>query len=1357
MGVNENNMFPDIIKPIDIVQIDLDKLVKQAARSQSELNKLEIASNGVGGSFKDAANNSNKFCKSMEDSENKTNSFGDNLMKTGKKFAKEFSEPMLAAGKNSFNFAIDAEESFLKVGSVIDSTVITYDKLKSEVKRSSNETGTAITDFNEALYASIDAGIDSADAIQFTTDMIKLSRSGFTDTQKAVEAVALTLDAYGMTADQASDVSDKLIATHQLGKIAVDELVTSMDSLIPSAASANMDLDNVSAAMIALTQNGLSTAEATKYYNTLLEELGESGSNADTALRNMSGKGFSQLIEEGRPVTDILKMLQDGAEQSGISMDEMLGSAEAAQAAMVIMKEGGSDYNQILGEIQDSAGATRSAFEKINSTPTVKIQTELNKLKNAGVEVGEKLIPLVTQGIEFIGKLADKFTELTPEQQKMIVATAGIATAMGPLAQVTGTTITGIKNISGGIKDMLSAASKKAPLDSFSQGLGSAASAAGDSAAGISGFSQILSNIAAPAGGILVAVGAIAALSSVLKSMHEEAVRTDLEEHFGNIKLSAEQVEETADRITTKDWTLKLDAVIEAQETLNQFEGEIQSAIDDMNRAKWKVDVGIGLSVEEAESYKQSVMNYVNNVQNYIQQQHYTTDLAIDALLVPGSDLYHNTKQFSDQFYNEMNGELSKLGTELSDLVNEAWEDNFLSDSVMELIDQKYKEIQDKLSEYEQAKYEVELQGIQISAPKNGLDVESFEELQTAVHEKLDQQKEKIEQAKIDLLVPYQVSYNKKEINNDDYNEIKRDILLDADRNLGNLTVDAIQIEIDTIKGNYQEVTEKSVDDLSSAFNERIKQFGVESDAGNVDWSSFWNMVSLDFSAGASSIKGKTKKGIRELVKNMEPDAAELKRISQEYKKAGKIVPSSIQEGLQEYYNLAAVAGTEDINAMYSVLADEIINSENLQNTLAAAQSTGAEIPQELADALKDNYGLVYDSGSEMYKQIRLSTDEEMEGLIQAMNTCGFMLTDSLCTSFSQKNPEVLAKTAELLGNISNGVAVSQEDLNTIMSTLGISLSDNMIDSLASKEPEVQSQTISLLNALVQGTQLKEEELVSLFSGLGFQHSNELIASLAGKGPEVQQQMIDLLSKLQSGAEAECPQIAAYLNSQGVQLPTDMLNKMGLTISGNGEIINSATGKAKEVVSSMNNVTEGAELTGPKLGEIRNVSSVVNSAIQAAQIMLDNTPIISTIVHRGSADRNAAGGIIKSKSLSWLAEEGYPEAVIPLNPNRRNKAVDLWEQTGTLLGINYEERNAILDSALQANTVANRVDQSLRHEARNFIDYRKLAASLAEELRNAPIKPDISIEMQEGNIIMDSELVGRKTAPTISRILSKHM
>ena len=53
--------------------------------------------------------------------------------------------------------------------------------MKSGVISASNETGVAITDFNEALYQSISAGVESGEAIGFTTDMVKLARGGFTD------------------------------------------------------------------------------------------------------------------------------------------------------------------------------------------------------------------------------------------------------------------------------------------------------------------------------------------------------------------------------------------------------------------------------------------------------------------------------------------------------------------------------------------------------------------------------------------------------------------------------------------------------------------------------------------------------------------------------------------------------------------------------------------------------------------------------------------------------------------------------------------------------------------------------------------------------------------------------------------------------------------------------------------------------------------------------------------------------------------------------------------------------------------------------------------------------------------------
>ncbi|MCM1104895.1 MAG: phage tail tape measure protein [Clostridium sp.] len=48
---------------------------------------------------------------------------------------------------------------------------------------------------------------------------------------------------------------------------------------------------------------------------------------------------------------------------------------------------------------------------------------------------------------------------------------------------------------------------------------------------------------------------------------------------------------------------------------------------------------------------------------------------------------------------------------------------------------------------------------------------------------------------------------------------------------------------------------------------------------------------------------------------------------------------------------------------------------------------------------------------------------------------------------------------------------------------------------------------------------------------------------------------------------------------------------------------------------------------------------------------------------------HAAGGYARGKQLSWLAEEGYGEFVIPTNPSRRTRALELYEQAGAALGV----------------------------------------------------------------------------------------
>lgn len=53
----------------------------------------------------------------------------------------------------------------------------------------------------------------------------------------------------------------------------------------------------------------------------------------------------------------------------------------------------------------------------------------------------------------------------------------------------------------------------------------------------------------------------------------------------------------------------------------------------------------------------------------------------------------------------------------------------------------------------------------------------------------------------------------------------------------------------------------------------------------------------------------------------------------------------------------------------------------------------------------------------------------------------------------------------------------------------------------------------------------------------------------------------------------------------------------------------------------------------------------------------------------GSISSHAGGGYVSGKQLSWLAEEGYGEFVIPTAPGRRARALELYEQAGLMLGV----------------------------------------------------------------------------------------
>lgn len=310
------------------------------------------------------------------------------------------------------NLAADAETAFAKVSTLLNTTSTNMEAYYDKIRAASSATGVTFTDFSEAVYQAISASVDQAEAVYFTTDAVKLAKAGYTQTATAVDILTTAMNAYGPAAGTAAEISDKLINTQNLGKTTVDELATNMGRVIPTANMYSVNIDTICTSYAEMTKNGIATAEATTYLNSMINELGASGTTASNVIQSELGMSFKQAMESGYSLTDILGILQSEAEKTGVSMGDMFGSQEAAKAAATLQKNA-SDFNSIMQSMADSAGLTEEAYDKVTNTFAAKSEKLKTQFQNIGISLGNAVLPVLT-------KVTDYIEEKMPEIESLI-------------------------------------------------------------------------------------------------------------------------------------------------------------------------------------------------------------------------------------------------------------------------------------------------------------------------------------------------------------------------------------------------------------------------------------------------------------------------------------------------------------------------------------------------------------------------------------------------------------------------------------------------------------------------------------------------------------------------------------------------------------------------------------------------------------------------------------------------------------------------------------------------------------------------------------------------------------------------
>ena len=320
------------------------------------------------------------------------------------------------------------ETSLAKVGTIADTSKVSTQQLNDQITAMSNTMGIAATDIAEATYQAISAGQDTANAVAFAGQAAKLAAAGFTSTTSAVDILTTALNAYGLSADQATHVSDVLLTTQNLGKTSVDELSSSMGKVIPLAAAYNVSVENLSSGLAVMTANGIATAEATTYTKSMLNELGDTGSSVGKILQQQTGKSFAQLSADGKSLGDVLQVLYDSVGDDGTAFAGLWSSVEAGTGALSLVSGGADKFNGVLAQMVDSAGATDTAYQTMTDTFQHSMESLQTTAENLSIDLFEAMEPGLKEaanwGTDCLNTLTSALNEGGPAA--MLDAASGI-------------------------------------------------------------------------------------------------------------------------------------------------------------------------------------------------------------------------------------------------------------------------------------------------------------------------------------------------------------------------------------------------------------------------------------------------------------------------------------------------------------------------------------------------------------------------------------------------------------------------------------------------------------------------------------------------------------------------------------------------------------------------------------------------------------------------------------------------------------------------------------------------------------------------------------------------------------------
>ena len=348
-------------------------------------------------------------------------------------------ELTLLGGYFAFGFLRDTIKVFAefdhamrRVQAVTSATNEQFAMLTEEARRLGREFPFTAGEAADAMFELALAGLEVSEVMDAVQSTLELAMAGSMGLAEASAIAVATMNAFGMEAEEVSDIGDQLTAAFTNSATTLQRLGAGLSFVGPVAQLANVSLADTVTTLGLFANAGISGARSGTTFRQMISKMLEPTAKAKQRMNEL---GLAFLDAEGDllPMVDIIDQLIE----KQITANDVITifGVRAAPGIGALITQGVSGFQELNEEIIDSEGLLAEVAETMGGSAAMQFKLFEAALQDLQVEVGIMLMPLLQQLIDAFreeGGLSDSILDFITVLVEMAKDIAAIIEALMP-------------------------------------------------------------------------------------------------------------------------------------------------------------------------------------------------------------------------------------------------------------------------------------------------------------------------------------------------------------------------------------------------------------------------------------------------------------------------------------------------------------------------------------------------------------------------------------------------------------------------------------------------------------------------------------------------------------------------------------------------------------------------------------------------------------------------------------------------------------------------------------------------------------------------------------------------------------